>query len=54
MFPDRTAAGHPLAAELLKYHGQPVVVIALPRGGLPLGAVVAKTLIAPMDVALSK
>ena len=54
MFPDRTAAGHQLAAELLKYQGQPVVVIAIPRGGLPLGAVVAKTLNAPMDVALTK
>jgi predicted phosphoribosyltransferase len=54
MFYDRTSAGHQLAARLLKYRGQPVVVMAIPRGGLPLGAVIAKTLDAPMDVALTK
>jgi predicted phosphoribosyltransferase len=54
MYPDRTSAGHLLADRLLKYKGQPVVVVAVPRGGLPLGAVVAKSLNAPMEVALTK
>lgn len=43
-----------LAGQLLKYKGQPVVVMAIPRGGLPLGAIVAETLNAPLEVALTK
>ncbi len=54
MFKDRIEAGIQLAEELLPYKGQNVVVLAIPRGGLPLGAIVAKTLKAPLDVALSK
>lgn len=54
MFRNRTEAGYLLASELLKYKGQPLVVMAIPRGGLPLGAIVAETLKAPLDVALTK
>ncbi|NND15723.1 MAG: phosphoribosyltransferase [Eudoraea sp.] len=54
MFEDRTDAGHQLAEALLKFKEENVVVIAIPRGGLPLGAIVAKALNAPLDVALSK
>jgi putative phosphoribosyl transferase len=54
MFSNRTEAGYLLAQELIKYKDKPVVVMAIPRGGLPLGAVVASTLNAPMDVALTK
>ena len=54
MFSNRTEAGYLLAQELLKYRGNPVVVMAIPRGGLPLGAVVAKALDAPLEVALTK
>jgi predicted phosphoribosyltransferase len=54
MFRDRIDAGIQLADELLPYKDQNVVVLAIPRGGLPLGAIVAKTLQAPLDVALSK
>jgi predicted phosphoribosyltransferase len=54
MFKDRIDAGIQLAEELVPYKGQNVVVLAIPRGGLPLGAIVAKTLKAPLDVALSK
>lgn len=54
MFSNRTEAGWLLAQELLKYRGKPLVVMAVPRGGLPLGAVVANALEAPMDVALTK
>ena len=54
MFRDRIDAGIQLADELLSYKDQNVVVLAIPRGGLPLGAIVAKTLQAPLDVALSK
>ena len=53
-YKDRTDAGLQLAAELLPYRGQDVVVLAIPRGGLPVGAMVAKALNAPLDVALAK
>lgn len=54
MFTDRIDAGLQLAKALSKYKGEDVVVIAIPRGGLPVGAVVARALEAPLDVALSK
>lgn len=54
MFRDRTEAGYLLARELLKYKGASTVVMAIPRGGLPLGAIVADTLQAPLEVALTK
>ena len=54
MFQDRTDAGMQLAEKLTFYKDQDVVVLAIPRGGLPLGAIVAKALNAPLDVALIK
>ena len=54
MFSDRIDAGLKLSEALSKYKGEDVVVIAIPRGGLPVAAVVAKALEAPLDVALSK
>jgi predicted phosphoribosyltransferase len=54
MFKDRREAGRLLAGALMKYKGEPVVVIAIPRGGLPLGAMVADALEAPLEVALTK
>lgn len=54
MFQDRTDAGIQLSEKLTFYKDQDVVVLAIPRGGLPLGAIVAKTLNAPLDVALIK
>jgi len=54
MFSNREDAGYLLASELVKYRGKPVVVMAIPRGGLPIGAIVARTLEAPLEVALTK
>lgn len=54
MFKDRTDAGMRLSTKLAHYDNEDVVVLAIPRGGLPLGAIVAKALNAPLDVALSK
>lgn len=54
MFQDRTDAGTQLAEKLTFYKDQVVVVLAIPRGGLPLGSIVAKALNAPLDVALIK
>lgn len=50
-FPDRLYAGRCLAAHLVEYSGRPeVVVLALPRGGVPVAAEVAAELDVPMDV----
>lgn len=53
MLDDRTAAGRELARVLSKYHNKPhVVVLALPRGGVPVAAEIARELHAPLDVML--
>ena len=54
MFEDRTDAGIQLSEKLQHFAGEDVVVLAIPRGGLPVAALVAKSLNAPMDVALTK
>lgn len=54
MFRDRIDAGLQLAEKLMKFKDKNVVVLAIPRGGLPLGAIVAKALEAILDVALTK
>ena len=54
MFKDRIDAGLKLADNLQQFKDENVVVLAIPRGGLPLGAIVAQSLHAPLDVALSK
>ena len=54
MFQDRTEAGHLLAAKLEHLRGKPAVVVAIPRGGLPIGAILAQSLGVPLDIALTK
>ncbi|HEU4412112.1 MAG TPA: phosphoribosyltransferase family protein [Polyangiaceae bacterium] len=49
-FRDRRAAGKLLARELAHYEGRSAVVLAVPRGGVPVGAEVAAALGAPFDV----
>lgn len=50
-FHDRRDAGRRLAALLDSYAGRPdVIVLALPRGGIPVGYEVARALGAPLDV----
>lgn len=51
-FRDRYDAGHKLAEVLQEFAGHNCVVLALPRGGVPIGAAVAQALHAPMDVLL--
>lgn len=54
MFKDRIEAGMQLADKLLPHKNGPLIILAIPRGGLPIGAMVAKGLNAPLDVALTK
>ena len=54
MFFDRIHAGEVLAAELTKFRDDPGVVLAVPRGGIPIAYVVAKTLDWPLDLLLTK
>ncbi len=51
-FADRTDAGRQLAQALARYKGEPAVVLALPRGGVPVAAEVAAALGAPLDLIL--
>jgi erythromycin esterase-like protein/predicted phosphoribosyltransferase len=53
VFRDRRDAGRTLAGLLYSYRGRPdVVVLALPRGGVPVAFEVATALQAPLDVFL--
>ncbi|WP_374969206.1 phosphoribosyltransferase family protein [Terrabacter sp. BE26] len=50
VFEDRRDAGNRLVDELGHLRGEDVVVLGLPRGGVPVAAVVAEALDAPLDV----
>ena len=51
-FRDRSDAGRRLAKALSEYKGRNAVVLALPRGGVPVAAEVAAALEAPLDLIL--
>lgn len=50
-FRDRAAAGARLAAMLEKYRGGKAVVLAIPAGGVPVGASIARELGLPLQAA---
>lgn len=50
IYPDRQAAGRMLARRLLSYAQTDVVVLGIPRGGVPVANEVAEALGAPLDV----
>lgn len=49
-FPDRRDAGRRLAAELMDLASERPVVVALPRGGVPVAFEVARALGAPLEI----
>lgn len=53
-FINRTDAGIRLAKALAKYQGEDLIIYALPRGGVPLGVEIAKSLNAPLDLLITK
>ena len=52
MFKDRIDAAHQLSHALEKYKGQNPLVLAIPRGALPMGAWIAQALQGQLDVVL--
>ncbi len=54
MFKDRADAGRKLAKKLKSFKDKNVVIYALPRGGVVIGAEIAKTLSAPLDLIITK
>ncbi len=52
IFVDRMDGGRSLAGRLMHLRDRNVVVVGLPRGGVPVAAEVAKALNAPLDVIL--
>lgn len=52
MFKDRIEAAGLLALRLLRYRGQSPLILAIPRGAVPRGAVLAQQLVGELDVVL--
>jgi putative phosphoribosyl transferase len=53
-FEDRRDAGRQLAAKLSRFRGHGCVVFGLPRGGVPVGYEISRSLGAPLDVFVSR
>jgi len=54
MFTDRKAAGRELAAALMRFKAESPVVLAVPRGGVPVAYEVARALEAPLDIIVAR
>ena len=54
MIHNRESAAQELAQRLQKYKGEDGVVLAIPRGGVPVAAPIAKSLGMPLEVTLTK
>ncbi|MBS1525944.1 MAG: phosphoribosyltransferase [Bacteroidetes bacterium] len=54
MFKDRIDAGYALAERLSKYQGTDSIVLAIPKGGVPIGYIVANELGLPLEPIFAK
>src|SRR6516165_8679393 len=54
LFRDRADAGGKLADALAKWRGQNPLVVAIPRGAVPMGKVIASRLGGDLDVVLTR
>jgi putative phosphoribosyl transferase len=54
MLEDRKEAGLLLSEKLKKYQNSNTVILAVPKGGVPVGYTIAQNLHLPLDVVLSK
>lgn len=54
MYQDRNEAGKLLAAKLEKYNKTDTIILAIPRGGIPLGFIISEKLNLPLEAVLSK
>lgn len=54
LYRDRVEAGRQLAGHLSRYAGQNVLVLGIPRGGVPVAAEVARALGADLDVIVAR
>jgi putative phosphoribosyl transferase len=52
VYDDREDAGRQLASRLYKYAGRRAAVLAIPSGGVPVGAEIARVLGIPLDLAI--
>jgi putative phosphoribosyl transferase len=53
-FKNRSDAGKRLVKELEVFRGRDVIVLAIPRGGIPVGYEIARVFHAPLDVVMAK
>ena len=53
-FRDREETGHRLADRLTRYRDKEPIVLALPRGGVPVAAPIAAALAAPLEVFIAR
>lgn len=53
-FQNRTSAGKQLAKQLSRYANENPVILALPRGGVPVGYEIANLLQAPLDIIVTR
>jgi predicted phosphoribosyltransferase len=53
-FKNRDEAGKLLDKKLISYKGTNTMVIAIPRGGVPVASIIAKRLQLPLEIELSK
>ena len=51
---DREEAGKLLAEKLIKFKNKDAIILSIPRGGVPVGFAIAKSLHLPLDLILTK